>query len=1078
MQAVANEVTTGDGSPAVLDIPAGTYLISNTILLPSGSYLDASGVTLEAAADWQRPVPPGLPLGYTMIANADYASGTISDADIQIRNVSFDWNGFDNHGSAAVRFVDAENILVQGCSFAGGEDGTAFIGCDGAVVNGCTAVNTVNYSYDNWDGPTNTVVENSTADVAAFAGIAFTARGTMATDDAVASNDAAIGNTIIGADFTGINVEALSSNSSANDIFIGGNTVAGPGSGVVITGPGTGELVAGNTLSGSMGNPEIEVSNPGFAAPSGAGWQVQDATIAGNTITNATIGSGNAAIMLEAQDAGIFDNTVLFGSAQWDVWDAGSTVESAGNTLDNWLVAAARTLWATNVNDTDGPGSQTAPPSAQMPYTIAAGTLTVSGPGVLDLRANSDYATVHAVAVQEGSGEVVYLGVGSGVTLAAASHTGGAGGIGYGGAGAANGLTIFGAAAADDIELGAGDDVVVLGGAQETARGGGGNDTFYIDAATAGATIDGGSGASQLVVTGGGSVTLGADITHITTVKMLTGALGPVLRLNAQPGLTAIASNFGATIIAGAPGQTLVAGPNNDMLTGVAGGNITFAGRAAELATTTIDGFVLSDTVDVTSVGTLDARFGVEVNADTSTLAVGDGHDGMDLVIAGSLDATRFHLQPDASVGVLAVYSFGTYTAGSAADLQHVLSEIDAGGSDAAPGKAYTLFLGGLLLPAATVALTAVLAPVNLDPGASLLFDGAGETIDAGGYEGVAVNAGRLELRNLALAGSGSVNIGSAATLELDAGMAAPVGFTGSGGKLRLDQPSGYGGTIENPAGNTVELAGVNAASGTIHAGMLKVTITGGGTLSFPVVGVARVVSVSENDGNAEIAIACFVAGTRIATPCGEVPVEMLHIGDEVITASGCVERIRWIGRRRYSAAAVAADRARRPIRIAAGALGADLPRRNLFVSPQHALLLDDSEVGKVLVPAVQLVNTISIAYHDDCGDVAYIHLELAAHDAVLAEGQPAETFVDRNSRRTFSNAAEYARIYPDALAAIMPFCAPRIESGPVLARIRAVIETRDGLPRQPAQGRAGSLDPYSAATAGARSPYPTKRRS
>jgi hypothetical protein len=170
LQAVANEVTAGDGAPAVLDIPAGTYLISNTILLPSGRDLDAPGVTLEAAADWQRPVPPGLPLGYTMIANAGYANGTIADANIQIRNVSFDWTGFNNHGSAAVRFIDAENILVQGCSFTGGEDGTAFIGCDGAVVNQCTAVNTVNYAYDNWDGPADTVIENSTAEVAAFAG--------------------------------------------------------------------------------------------------------------------------------------------------------------------------------------------------------------------------------------------------------------------------------------------------------------------------------------------------------------------------------------------------------------------------------------------------------------------------------------------------------------------------------------------------------------------------------------------------------------------------------------------------------------------------------------------------------------------------------------------------------------------------------------------------------------------------------------------------------------------------------------------------------------------------------------------
>ena len=362
-------------------------------------------------------------------------------------------------------------------------------------------------------------------------------------------------------------------------------------------------------------------------------------------------------------------------------------------------------------------------------------------------------------------------------------------------------------------------------------------------------------------------------------------------------------------------------------------------------------------------------------------------------------------------------------------------------------------------MPGATVALTADLGPIILDAGGSLLFDGAGDTIDAGGYSGLAVSAGRLELRNLALAGSGSVDIGSAATLELDAGMAAPVDFTGIGGKLRLDQPSGYGGVVGNLAGNTVELAGVSAKGGTIAGGTLSVTLTAGGTLSYPVSGAAGAVTVSENDGNAEIAIACFVAGTRIATPCAEMPVELLRIGDEVITASGGVERIRWIGRRRYAAAAIAADRARRPVRIAAGAFGAGLPRRDLFLSPQHALLLRDPEGEDVLVPAAQLVNGVSVARCDDCRDVTYFHIELTAHDAVLAEGQPAETFVDRNSRATFDNAGEYARLYREAVPAIMPFCAPRIEGGATLARIRAKIEARAGIRPGPLQGHLDRAD-------------------
>jgi uncharacterized protein len=91
-------------------------------------------------------------------------------------------------------------------------------------------------------------------------------------------------------------------------------------------------------------------------------------------------------------------------------------------------------------------------------------------------------------------------------------------------------------------------------------------------------------------------------------------------------------------------------------------------------------------------------------------------------------------------------------------------------------------------------------------------------------------------------------------------------------------------------------------------------------------------------------------------------------------------------------------------------------------------------------------VNGASITPRDASGAVAYFHLELAVHNAILAEGQPAETFVDRNSRRTFDNAAEHASLYPDALPTIMPFCAPRIEGGAILTRLRAVIEARAGV--------------------------------
>lgn len=44
--------------------------------------------------------------------------------------------------------------------------------------------------------------------------------------------------------------------------------------------------------------------------------------------------------------------------------------------------------------------------------------------------------------------------------------------------------------------------------------------------------------------------------------------------------------------------------------------------------------------------------------------------------------------------------------------------------------------------------------------------------------------------------------------------------------------------------------------------------------------------------------VACFVCGTRIATMRGEVAVETLAIGDEIVLATGGVSPVRFIGRR------------------------------------------------------------------------------------------------------------------------------------------------------------------------------------
>ncbi len=185
----------------------------------------------------------------------------------------------------------------------------------------------------------------------------------------------------------------------------------------------------------------------------------------------------------------------------------------------------------------------------------------------------------------------------------------------------------------------------------------------------------------------------------------------------------------------------------------------------------------------------------------------------------------------------------------------------------------------------------------------------------------------------------------------------------------------------------------------------------------------------------------CYCPGTLIRTDRGEVAVEDLAIGDRVITLSGAAERIKWVGRRAFAGRFIEGRRDVLPVCIRTGALGEGLPRRDLWISPLHAMYLDGA-----LVPAAELVNGVSITQESAVDRVEYIHIELDRHQVIWAEGAASESFVDDFSRAMFHNAHEFEGLYPDQAAVAAVYCAPRVGAGEELAAIKRDIDLRAGL--------------------------------
>jgi hypothetical protein len=391
---------------------------------------------------------------------------------------------------------------------------------------------------------------------------------------------------------------------------------------------------------------------------------------------------------------------------------------------------------------------------------------------------------------------------------------------------------------------------------------------------------------------------------------------------------------------------------------------------------------------------------------------------------------------------------------------------VDNGGINAGPSGVLNLYTsidpiylsGGtanLLNPGTAVTQTYTAYVTNT---AFNLAQGLNYTLDTPVISGTAsfsIGAGSADtLSTELILNAGTVSSGSSVsftdtlgTLVLGIDQLASIDIPSSGtGPFTLEaNPSlgmpligGFSGTIKNFQVGDQIIVDTKVAATFSQSGSLVSVLANGGTLGVLTFDTALNAAAAVGTLVDQV-LPCFAAGTRIATERGEVAVEDLRAGDRLRVLLGEeLAPVIWIGQRQVNCARHPRPRQVWPVRVLAGAFGPGLPHRDLLLSPDHAVY-----VNEVLIPVKHLINGSTIA-QVPMDSVTYYHVELPRHDVLLAEGLPAESYLDVDDRGNFDNGGTVVRMHPDFATRVWEAegCAELVVTGPVFDTVRQMLAT------------------------------------
>lgn len=274
----------------------------------------------------------------------------------------------------------------------------------------------------------------------------------------------------------------------------------------------------------------------------------------------------------------------------------------------------------------------------------------------------------------------------------------------------------------------------------------------------------------------------------------------------------------------------------------------------------------------------------------------------------------------------------------------------------------------------------------------SIQYDGGGTdhtTLQQGAFETVLSGGIATE-----------TSVASGAWLTVDAGGEIDETVLAVGGHIDIDSLQ-YGGVAK---------AAINGDTLVVTEGDASYTIDLEGDYSD-----YHAELTEDRDGSTVVTLAkgseiCFLPGTMITTPSGTAAVEDLRVGDEVtawVDGSPVSRKVTWVGSKRVRAqGGASADLSGHPVRILKDAIAANVPNKDLLVTPEHCLFID----GR-FVPTRMLVNGRSVFYDRSISVYDYFHIETENHSVIMADGMLTESYLDTGNRRSFTQHGEVASL-------------------------------------------------------------------